>query len=119
MARLVLSLETAYRVMDIINLTPHTLNIFDEQGRETLEIEPSGQTARVETTREKVDEVAGVPIYETTTDEVVGLPEPKEDTLYVVSGFVCSEVDRSDVVSPGELIRNDDGNPIGAKGFSR
>jgi hypothetical protein len=103
----------------LVNLTPHRLNLHDEDENEILSVEPSGDVARVETERVKVGTVQGVPLYETHTGEVQNLPEPEDGVLYVVSGFVRSATDRNDVVSPGELIRDEDGNPVGAQGLTR
>lgn len=107
--------------MNFINLTPHELNILNDDEEEVLTIPPSGDTVRVDVTRQTVDHVEGAPIKKTEFGDVEGLPEPKEDTIYVVSGFVGSHPDvsdRDDVVSPGQLVRDENGKPIGAKGFA-
>jgi hypothetical protein len=105
--------------MELVNLTPHRLNLLDEDGEEVLVVEPSGDVARVQTERVQVGSVQGVPLYETQQGDVENLPAPQEDVLYVVSGFVRSAVERDDVVSPGALVRDEDGKPVGAKGLTR
>jgi hypothetical protein len=105
--------------MKLVNLTPHKLNLCDEEGNEILAVEPSGDVARVETERQQVGAVQGVPLYETRQGEIENLPEPEEGVLYVTSGFVRSATDREDTVSPGELIRDENGNPVGAQGLTR
>lgn len=101
-----------------INLTPHVVNIYDG---ETLivTLPPSGTVARVSTDAIRVDTVEGVPIYVNRYGPIVDLPEPAEGafTLYVVSAFVRSTTSRRDVASPGELKRNDAGQPVGCVGL--
>lgn len=105
--------------MQLVNLTPHRLNLLGEDEEEVLALEPSGDVARVETERVQIGEVEGVPLYRTETGDVENLPAPQEGILYVVSGFVRSAVERDDVVSPGELVRDESGKPVGAKGLTR
>lgn len=57
----------------------------------------------------------------TSFGEVTGLPVAKEGTILVVSGLVASAIggQRSDVFSPGALIRDDSGRPIGCQGLTQ
>lgn len=59
-----------------------------------------------------------IELYKPTYGEVMGLPEPQPNTVYVVSGMVnAATPDRSDVVSPGDHVRDGEGKPIGCIGF--
>jgi hypothetical protein len=87
----------------IINLTPHDINVIVD-GDVTV-IPRDGTVARVNQISTVVDKINGIPVSVVRFGDVVGLPDP-------VPG-----VNRSDVVSPGELVRNSDGNVIGCKGF--
>mgnify|MGYP000163574378 CR=1 FL=1 len=102
----------------LINLTPHKLNIVTENG--TVTVEPSGTIARCSVTNTPVRILPnGVTLYRTVYGEVTGLPEEQEGTIYVVSGLVRGAVPtRLDVASPGELIRNEEGQPVGCNGLS-
>ena len=103
--------------MSIINLTPHQLSIHTPQG--VVAAPPSGEIARVSSSRRKVGEFEGIELWNTSYGEVTGLPEPAEGTLYVVSGMVRGAVpSRLDVASPGELLRGPDGQPIGCGGLN-
>lgn len=105
---------------NIINLTPHTLNI--HTNGEILNIVASGSVARVAAEYIKEDDSDyGVDLFNCVYGEVTGLPPYRPgNTLYVVSGLVKSAVpERHDVVSPGELIRDDHGKPIGCRGLRR
>jgi hypothetical protein len=57
------------------------------------------------------------PVVSTKFGEVIGLPEPKPDTVYVVSALVASAVRRRDVLSPGSLVRDKEGRVVGAASF--
>lgn len=123
--------------MNVVNLTPHTLNIkvvsdYKEHGIMNgisgsgmlginypiwLELEPSGQVARVSSSSELVGEVAGIPVFETVYGDIEGLPDPKDGTIYVVSGMTQAQTSRQDVYAPGDLIRDENGKPIGCRGL--
>lgn len=99
--------------MNFVNLTSHTIN----EVISGKAIEPSGRIARVKASTTKVNEHAGIPIYASTFGEVEGIPEPQPDTIYIVSSLVLNGTNRSDVVAPGNLQRNEHGQPIGCVGF--
>jgi len=124
-----------YPDVRIINLTPHGLNIADKNG-DVIIVPVSGQVARV-TQSDSCDytlpvetedgENGGViPVYTSNYGQVVGLTDPKEGTIYVVSRLVRDRLPKDrldgyrwDVYSPGPLIRDADGKPIGCKGLYR
>ena len=97
------------------NLTPHS--ICEVTTGQT--IPPSGVVARVKSSTVKVAEHASAPIYTSTFGDIEGLPEPEAGTIYIVSSLALNAVpsDRRDVVSPGNLQRDQEGNPIGCIGF--
>ena len=107
--------------MNIINLTPHALRLLAEDGKTVAtEIQPSGQIARVAAKAVLVGHAGAVPLYHTEYGAVEGLPEPQPETIYVVSGLVRAAVPhREDVYSPGRLVRDDQGRPVGAIGLTR
>jgi hypothetical protein len=66
-----------------------------------------------------VGEHDGLPLYQAEFGEVEGLPEPAEGVLYVVSMLVRQAVpERTDVASPGELVRDEQGRVIGCRGLN-
>lgn len=117
--------------MRYVNLTPHEINIYaaevDGTGKDTkestlsLSVPPSGEVARVSVTPRYHLTVAipkEVVLYKQVAGDVVGLPEPENDTIFIVSAQVRSAVPyRRDVASPGELKRNEAGQPIGCVGL--
>lgn len=106
--------------MKIINLTTHTLNIFSEDKEEVISIEPSGQIARISVETKKTKTIAGIPFFKSVFGKVEGLPNKAQGCIYVVSSLVLVNTkDRNDVFAPGELLRNDEGQPIGCIGLSQ
>ena len=102
--------------MKIVNLTPHTLNIHNTSG-DVKNIPPSGDVARVDVTYRPYGRHGGVDLYRADYGAVVGLPDPKLDHIYVVSGMVAQVTPRPDVYSPGQLVRDGDGRPVGCQGL--
>lgn len=102
--------------MALVNLTPHALNIYTSSG--VINVAPSGAVARVAVSSETAGSFEGVSLSRTTTGEVEGLPPPEEGTLYIVSMIVRQAVPwRTDVASPGALIRDEKGQPKGCDGL--
>lgn len=105
--------------MKIINLTPHAITIIAEDGTKT-EFAPSGVIARVAQIREQVGTLDGFSLYRNTFGEVVGLPEEKADTVYIVSALVAQAAkDRDDLIIVDNTVRDENGRIIGARGFAR
>lgn len=124
--------------MEIINLTPHNIDILAEG--ETFTVPASGTIARVETREELtgtvpvgfVDMASGytvpvadfgtaevtVPVVRRTTGGVTGLPGPVPGTIYIVSGVVLDEIPsgtRPDVFAPDTgdtAVRDDRGHIV-------
>lgn len=108
--------------MTIVNLCEHTLNLTNADGSIRVDVLPSGEIARVATSRTQTGSVQGIPLLLTTYGKVVGLPAPVEGVIFVVSGMVAGHVDvrdREDVYSPGLLLRDADNKPIGCRGLTR
>lgn len=104
------------------NLTPHELVIDCEDGFEFVKI-PSDGIARI-----KVSRIADIPIcignvtipvYKTVYGEVEGLPPEGEEILIVSSIVKQALPHRNDLYSPGELIRDENGNVVACKGLSK
>ena len=101
------------------NLTPHTLNVRKADGT-FLELPPSGTVARRSVERVVVGEVDGITVYATKFGHLEGLPEPDEDAIYIVSALAAQAcAGRTDVLVPGEAIRDEAGRVIGCNGLVR
>ena len=104
--------------IEVINCTPHDINIILDNG-ENIVIEASGIVARVSTVLSPRGMIGNIPLSETRFGEVENLPEPKYGTRYLVSRLVmeaCPE--RSDLLVPGECVRDEEGKIIGCKTLS-
>ena len=103
--------------LTLINLTPHALSVHTPDGITVL---PRTDTiARVATVSVPADPVGGIPTVSTTFGEVTCLPDPQPGVILVVSGMVASAAPRPDVMSPGDLVRDEGGKPIGCLGLRR
>ncbi len=106
-----------YDGLTLVNLTPHAIVIAKDDFN--LVVEPSGVVARV--VAETVEVSEG--FYEVHYGNVVDLPEPKEGTIYIVSGLVLSGLagSRSDVYAPATALaaRNELGHIVSVPGLVR
>ena len=107
----------------LINCTPHAVNIHSENGT-VLTVEPSGDFARVATIKEEtsIPGLEGIKVEKTTfdTSKVEGLPAPEEEVIYIVSLITLNALKgiRTDLVAPGNLIRDEGGNIVGCDGLT-
>ncbi len=101
----------------IINTTPHAIY----EVISGIEFPVSDIKVRVSSSAALAIEIAiedkTLPLYRTNYGKVEGLPAQQSGIFYIVSGLVLSASDRTDLLAPGELVRDAAGNPIGCKGF--
>jgi hypothetical protein len=113
--------------VNLVNLTPHEIVVYLDSGN-VLKIPPSGLVVRVTARETQVGIVNGIPVFKTEYGEIQGLPEPKENTIYIVSLLVLQAlrargVERSDVVAPNTgpgphgAVRDSEGRIIGVRSF--
>ena len=108
--------------MELVNLTPHDINLVDENLTSIRTFSSSG-IVRIE---EKMENAALMHLLDGTAVNfkssklagIYGLPEASENTYYIVSMVVATALKgkRFDLVYP-EVVRNDKGVIIGCKGF--
>lgn len=122
--------------MKFVNLTPHPIKILSERGtirnaNRTFSADPDGievlkeilpeegDLPRVEPGEESEEIVEEIPVVRATGEtRISNLPEPKWETVYIVSGIVAAEAarqGRSDCWSPDRLVR-DENNPSSVLG---
>jgi hypothetical protein len=110
--------------MNIVNLTPHPLNLMPEgPDGPTVTIPPSGIVARCAVDRVQVNAIAvdgiTVPVNRTQFGAVTGLPDPQPDTIYIVSAVVAQAVPkRQDVFIVDDTVRDEQGRIIGARALA-
>ena len=121
--------------MKLVNLTPHDIVFYDRDdsilggtlrlGAKPVKIvPPSGIVCRVSSTEGMTGmAVHGVPVCEKRFSYISGLPEPETGTLYVVSAIVAiyaaQYLDRTDLVTVNELVRNSKGAVMGCCSLCR
>lgn len=118
----------------LYNLTPHAVRVFSARGELVAEIPPSGIIARIEklgSYQASLETVSvpdfgdegeiweyNIPILVSAAAGVTGLPDEQASTRFIVSAMVrVACPDRSDLVSPADLVRDEAGNVIGCRAF--
>lgn len=106
---------------EIINLTPHAVTVMKNDGSVAFTLpaaEPS-KVARVGVTRKTLADVQGVVVTAATLGEIENLPDEQPGVFYVVSALLASAApQRTDLLTPGELVRNSEGHPVGCRGLN-
>jgi hypothetical protein len=124
--------------MEVINLTPHALNVYlshqaVREGQAVSATEGTKPALTIPSTgfaraKEIVEQLAPLnlgdielPVNRKAYAPIVdGLPEAQEDTIYVVSFLTAQAVpDREDVFFPGDAVRDAAGKIMGCVGLSR
>lgn len=102
--------------IEIINMTPHSVIILNENNEILKSIPASGNTIRLSAKIENVDNINDINISKTVFGEPVGLPKYQEGTFYIVSQLVKSALpQRTDLLVPAEVVRDTNGNIIGCR----
>lgn len=118
--------------MEIVNCTPHAVQILDPTccefsfltrsfqltGEQKImrEIPPSGICPRCKQDEHEIDPIDGIPVIGVTFGEIEGLPEEKEGTFLIVSAIVATagrKQGRKDLLIPSRLVRNYEGKIMG------
>lgn len=114
--------------MRVVNLTPHVVRVY-RGDIVVATYPPSGRCARL---RERVDPagdlmagdleagmVALSRVLVSYAPEVDDLPEPVEDTAYLVSRVLASAVQRTDLFFPWGEVRDAGGGVIGCRALAQ
>jgi len=104
--------------MIIKNLTPHDVTIITDNGVITIPV--SGIVARVDIQAELYIEINGIKVFKTKLLNTYDLPEPCENTVFIVSRMVAESCkNRNDLLIPNDSIRNEKGQIIGCKSLAK
>jgi len=109
-------------MVKIVNLTPHTLNILDENGTEYSF--PSDGIARAAQSSTVVGTLNGIEVVKTTFGAPEGLPDPEEGVFIVVSLATANAAKAAgrtvdDLLLTSDPVRDADGRIIGCRRFAR
>lgn len=102
----------------IINATPHAVTIMDAENNVIQTLEPSGICPRCSVSRETVDSINGIPVNRSMFGDVVGLPDYKEGTIYIVSRVVAEAAKRHDLYIVDDAVRDEAGRIIGCRALA-
>ena len=92
--------------MQIVNMTPHIVNLVNGDGDVVREIAPSGVVPRVNFVTRPMPQLDGIDVVEQGVGQIEGLPDPRPGVALIVSAIVRGAVpERTDVYSPGALAR--------------
>lgn len=128
--------------MEIINLTPHDINFYEEEHTQKIKgcyyiipgalpyhtIPASGITARAAQTEDNLPAIdcngLRVPLLQMTYGDPVNLPEPEKGKAYVVSALTVAAAkaakrSTSDLYVVARTVRNEVGAVIGACALSK
>ena len=98
----------------IINATPHEVRLVDANGNLLASFPPQILIRlKAETVRD--GEINGIPISRTVFGEPEGLPPQQPGVYYIVSQLVKNAINRSDLLVPAEVLRDEKGNIIGCQ----
>lgn len=106
----------------LVNLTPHEVHVHGIDGTLRLPVTPSVTRLPVERDPVGVVEVGGVriPLTVSILNGTPQLPEPEPGVLLVVSRAVAEALpERSDLVFPDQLIRDENGVVTGCRALGR
>ena len=89
---------------NLVNCTPHDITL-----NNGTTVPASGNVARVSASFTAFDENG---VCKQVFGDVTGIPEPQENTLYIVSALVLAASDRTDLVAPAtghpDCVRSED-----------
>ena len=108
--------------MKLKNFTPHNVVIVINDS--TKIVIPSDGIARVtevKTVAPSIDvDGAIIETFKSSFGEVENLPPQEDGVMVIVSAMAADAAkDRNDLLVPGELVRDNDGNIIGCKSLRR
>jgi hypothetical protein len=107
--------------MELKNFTPHEVTVFS--GEEVVEHVQSIGVARVSEVCVDSEAINGIPTVAKRYDAVVGLPEPCDGVICIVSLPVLQVSDRPDLVcpdtGPDSVVRDKEGKILGVRRFQR
>lgn len=103
----------------LVNLTPHSITFFTEDGEVILELPACPNPPRVSTVRETCGQVKGIPVNRVTLGQIQGLPDPQPGVGYIVSRVIAETVLRPDLYIPDMTVRDDQGRIIGCQALAQ
>lgn len=109
--------------MEIVNLTPHEVKVLDDDDN-VIATFPSVGVARARQHDVPAGEIESIPVVKTEFGEVLGLPEPTEGTVFIVSRITVEAAQvqgrsTDDLLTTSGAVRDDQGRIVGCRAFAR
>lgn len=105
---------------NIVNLTPHAVTFYAQDGKTVLNTIPSSGMARAAQSRSTIGDINGIPVCKTSYGEVEGLPAPQPNTIYIVSVLTAQAAkDRKDLYIVDDTVRDSSGQILGCKALAQ
>ena len=107
--------------MTIVNATPHDVNIVDATGAPVRTYPKSNVSIRLAVATVDTEPLEdGTPTSVTQYGEAEGLPDFQEGTFYIVSQLVKNALpNRTDLLVPAQVLRNEAGQIVGCQSLGR
>jgi hypothetical protein len=111
------------KICGVVNLTPHSVLILDDNGDVLDTFSASGDVARIDEDVRWLNDhpvwsLRDIPFATVNVGKVNNLPDASFGNFFIVSRMVFDALsDRDDLIVPFDVVRDDDGNIIGCKGF--
>lgn len=108
---------------EIVNLTPHNIDILSQSENVIKVLPPCSNPPRVEEHSRQVNSVSvddkTIPIKVVSYTHKVDLPEEKPETYYVVSRLIAeTRPERTDLLVPYDIVHTPDHSIKGCQSFS-
>ena len=107
--------------MEILNLTPHPVNIINGEGVMTATFPVAGPAPRLAELVESLPAVDGLPVNKVSySEEITNLPAPHKGVLLIVSRITAAAVTgREDILFPHGEVRDENGRILGVRALGR
>ena len=107
--------------MEILNLTPHPVNIINGEGVMTATFPVAGPAPRLAELVESLPAVDGLPVNKVSySEEITNLPAPHKGVLLIVSRITAAAVtSREDILFPHGEVRDENGRILGVRALGR
>ena len=107
--------------MEIRNLTPHPVNIINNDGITTATFPVAGPAHRLVELVETLPAVDGSPVNKVSYGkEITNLPEPEEGVILIVSRITAAAVTgREDILFPHGEVMDENGRILGVQALGR
>lgn len=104
--------------MKIVNMTPHDIHFYSEEGEKLHTFPALGDLVRVNTKVREAGNIGGFRLVKKESPDIVFLPPKKEGVMYIVSLITKSSCPhREDLLTVDDTIRDEKGRIIGCKAF--